>query len=138
MSPKSSKQAKMGLPEVSLGLIPGYGGTQRLPKLIGKAKALEMILTAQMIDAERAYDLGLVNHVVSHESLMEFCINLANSIAINSSEAIARAITSVNASDAPLVNGYGVEIENFGLCFETEDFIEGIEAFLEKRNPDFQ
>lgn len=133
----AGEHAKMGLPEVSLGMIPGYGGTQRLPKLIGKTHAMEMILTGKMISAQKAYQLKLINQVVAHEELMQYCLNLANTIAKNSSQAIAKAIKAVNASDAHLVNGYSVEIENFGLCFDSEDLDEGIEAFLEKRAPKF-
>lgn len=133
----ASHNARMGLPEVSLGLIPGYGGTQRLPQLVGKGRAMEMIMTAGMIDVERAVEFGLVNHVVSQEELLSHCKKLANKIANNSSVAISHAIKAVNASFKNNINGYAVEIEAFGTCFGTADFEEGTSAFLEKRKADF-
>ena len=133
----ASGNAKMGLPEVSLGLIPGYGGTQRLPQLVGKGKALEMITTGGMISAEDAFTHGLVNHVVPQEELIEFCENMADKIARNSPLAIASAIKAVNANFEDSVNGFEVEIAAFGKCFGTDDFIEGTSAFLEKRKPKF-
>ncbi|SDW23497.1 enoyl-CoA hydratase [Lutibacter oricola] len=134
----ASLNAKMGLPEVTLGVIPGYGGTQRLPQLVGKGKAMEMILTAQMISAEEAKDYGLVNYVVDQAELLPLCEKLANKICRNSSVAISAAIKSVNANYTNCVNGYAVEIENFGLSFGTDDFKEGTTAFLEKRKPNFE
>jgi enoyl-CoA hydratase len=133
----ASSNAKMGLPEVSLGLIPGYGGTQRLPQLVGRGKALEMITTGGMITADEAYSFGLVNHVVSQEELLSFCEDLANKIARNSPMAIGAAIKAVNANYDQSVNGFKVEIESFGNCFGTTDFKEGTSAFLEKRKPQF-
>lgn len=133
----ASTNAKMGLPEVSLGLIPGYGGTQRLPQLVGKGKALEMITTGGMITADEARSYGLVNHVVSQEELLSFCEDLGNKIARNSPRAIGAAIKAVNANYDRSVNGFEVEIEAFGNCFGTEDFEEGTSAFLEKRKPNF-
>ncbi len=133
----ASHNARMGLPEVSLGLIPGYGGTQRLPQLVGKGRAMEMIMTAGMIDVERAVEFGLVNHVVSQEELLSHCKKLADKIANNSSIAIAQAIKAINASFKNNVNGYAVEIEAFGTCFGTADFEERTSAFLEKRKADF-
>jgi len=133
----ASTNAKMGLPEVSLGLIPGYGGTQRLPQLVGKGKALEMITTGGMITAEEAFDYRLVNHVVSQEELLSFCESLGKKIARNSPMAIAEAINAVNANYNQSVNGFEVEIKAFGACFGTDDFKEGTGAFLEKRKPDF-
>jgi enoyl-CoA hydratase len=133
----ASTNAKMGLPEVSLGVIPGYGGTQRLPQLVGKGKAMEMIMTAGMIPAEEAKNWGLVNYVVSQEELLAFCETLAGKIMKNSSSAIAGAIKAINANYTNCVNGYGVEIEQFGLSFGTNDFKEGTTAFLEKRKPNF-
>lgn len=130
--------AKLGLPEVSLGLIPGYGGTQRLAHLVGKGKAFEMILTGEMIDAQEAYQWGLVNKVVPSEALMNTCLDLAKKIASKSPTAIAAAIRAINAGYNPQLNGYEVEIEEFGKCFGTEDFKEGVSAFLEKRKPNFQ
>jgi len=133
----ASSNAKMGLPEVSLGLIPGYGGTQRLPQLVGKGRALEMITTGGMITADQALSYGLVNHVVSQEELLSFCEDLGNKIARNSPMAIGAAIKAVNANYDESVNGFKVEIAAFGDCFGTEDFDEGTSAFLEKRKPNF-
>ena len=133
----ASSNAKMGLPEVSLGVIPGYGGTQRLPQLIGKGKAMELIMTANMLTAEEAKEWGLVNHVVDLEELLPLAEKLASKIARNSSSAIANAISAVNANYDKKLNGYEVEKINFGNCFGTSDFEEGTTAFLEKRKPNF-
>lgn len=134
----ASTNAKMGLPEVSLGVIPGYGGTQRLPQLVGKGKAMEMIMTAGMISAEEAKEWGLVNYVVEQEELLPLCEKLASKITRNSSIAIAAAIKSINANYETNVNGFDVEIEQFGNSFGTNDFKEGTTAFLEKRKPKFE
>ena len=133
----ASTNARMGLPEVSLGLIPGYGGTQRLAQLIGKGRAMELIMTANMIDAEKALAYGLVNYVVSQEELLPKCYALAEKIKSNSSLAISAAIKAINANYTDGVNGYDIEISEFGKCFETEDFEEGTTAFLEKRKSKF-
>lgn len=133
----ASDNAKMGLPEVSLGVIPGYGGTQRLAQLVGKGKAMEMIMTADMISANDALSWGLVNHVVTQEELLAKCNEIANKILSKSSVAIASAIRAVNANYTDGVNGYSVEIDEFGKCFGTEDFKEGTSAFLEKRKANF-
>lgn len=133
----ASANARMGLPEVSLGVIPGYGGTQRLPQLIGKGRALELIMTAAMIDAAKALEYGLVNYTVPQEELLPFCEKLALKIANNSPVAIAYAIKAVNAGFKHDSNGYASEIEAFGACFGTADFKEGTTAFLEKRKADF-
>lgn len=133
----ASDNARMGLPEVSLGVIPGYGGTQRLPQLVGKGRAMEMIMTAGMINATEAKAYGLVNHVVPQEELIEFCKGIAGKIMKNSPRAIARAIETVNANYQDGVNGYETEIKAFGESFGTEDFKEGTTAFLEKRKADF-
>ncbi len=133
----AGRNAKMGLPEVSLGLIPGYGGTQRLPQLVGKGRAMEMIMTAGMIDAGRALDFGLVNHVVAQEELLEYCKKLAKKISNNSTVAISHAIKAVNDGFKNSVNGYASEIKAFGDCFGTADFKEGTTAFLEKRKANF-
>ena len=133
----ASSNAKMGLPEVSLGVIPGYGGTQRLPQLIGKGKAMELIMTASMLSAQEALNCGLVNYVVEQEELLPFAEKLAVKISRNSSTAIANAISAVNANYDKKRNGYKVEKENFGNCFGTPDFEEGTTAFLEKRKPKF-
>lgn len=134
----ASLNAKMGLPEVSLGVIPGYGGTQRLPQLVGKGKAMEMIMTASMISAEEAKQYGLVNYVVAQEELLPLCEKLALKIVKNSSVAIGAAIKAINANYTNCVNGFGVEIEQFGVSFGTDDFKEGTTAFLEKRKPNFE
>ena len=131
----ASSNAKMGLPEVSLGVIPGYGGTQRLAQLVGKGKAMEMITTGRMIDANQALNYRLVNNIVQPEDLISTCKDLANQIAKNSPNAISAAIKSINAGFNSNLNGYEVEINSFGSCFGTEDFIEGASAFLEKRKP---
>jgi len=133
----ASSNAKMGLPEVSLGVIPGYGGTQRLPQLIGKGRALEMIMTAGMIDAETAKNYGLINHLVKQEDLIPLAEKIANKISRNSTIAIAKAIKSVNAGFEDGKNGYNTEIKQFGKSFGTADFKEGTTAFLEKRPAKF-
>ena len=133
----ASENAKMGLPEVSLGVIPGYGGTQRLPQLVGKGKAMEMIMTAGMISAEDAKNCGLVNHVTTQEELILLAEKIASKILRNSPVAISAAIVAVNANFEDGVNGFDTEINAFGDCFGTEDFREGTTAFLEKRKPNF-
>ena len=133
----ASTNAKMGLPEVSLGVIPGYGGTQRLPQLVGKGRAMEMIMTAGMIDANQALSYGLVNHMVEQHELLALCEKIAVKIMRNSSVAIGKAIKAINANYKDGKDGYKVEIRQFGKCFDTEDFTEGTTAFLEKRQAVF-
>jgi enoyl-CoA hydratase len=133
----ASTNAKMGLPEVSLGVIPGYGGTQRLAQLVGRGKANEMVFSAGMIPAQDALTWGLVNHVVEPNELMQKAEEIALKIINNSGTAIQAAIRSINANYTDGVNGYSVEIEEFGNCFGTADFKEGTSAFLEKRKPNF-
>ena len=133
----ASDNAKMGLPEVSLGLIPGYGGTQRLPQLVGKGRAMEMILTGNMISAEKALQFGLVNHVVAQEELIASCLQIAKKIIQNSPNSAKVAIKAINAGFHKGEDGYNTEIELFGSCFGTADFIEGTTAFLNKRKPEF-
>lgn len=133
----ASENAKMGLPEVSLGVIPGYGGTQRLPQLVGKGRAMELIMTAGMIDAKQALDYGLVNHVTSQEELLPLAQQIAIKIMKNSTVAIAAAIRAVNANYTDGTNGFLVEIDEFGNSFGTADFKEGTAAFLEKRKANF-
>jgi enoyl-CoA hydratase len=134
----ASSNAKMGLPEVSLGVIPGYGGTQRLAQLVGRGKANEMVFTAGMIGAEEALKWGLVNAVVEQNELIAECEKLVGKILNNSKTAISSAIAAVNANYEDGVNGFKVEIEEFGKCFGTADFKEGTTAFLEKRKPNFR
>jgi enoyl-CoA hydratase len=134
----ASDNAKMGLPEVSLGVIPGYGGTQRLPQLIGKGRAMELIMTASMISADEAKACGLVNHVTTSEELMSTCHSLAKKIQRNSPVAISKAIKAINANFKDGEDGYRTEIKAFGFCFGTADFKEGTSAFLEKRKADFK
>jgi len=131
----AAEHALMGLPEVSLGLIPGYGGTQRLTQLVGRGHALEIILTGEMIDAQKALSIGLVNYVVPLSNLMDKTNTLLNKIATRSPRAISAAIRAVNASQSS--GGYETEINEFSNLFGTEEFKEGVLAFLEKRRPNF-
>jgi len=133
----ASDNAKMGLPETSLGVIPGYGGTQRLAQLIGKGRAMELVMTAGMIDAQIALNYGLVNHVTSQTELLDFAKSIASKIMRNSPVAIGKAIQAINANYKDGVNGFETEIRLFGECFATEDFKEGTTAFLEKRKAVF-
>lgn len=133
----ASDNAKMGLPETSLGVIPGYGGTQRLAQLIGKGRAMELVMTAGMIDAQTALNYGLVNHVTSQTELLDFAKSIASKIMRNSPVAIGKAIQAINANYKDGVNGFETEIRLFGECFATEDFKEGTTAFLEKRKAVF-
>ncbi|WP_158796291.1 enoyl-CoA hydratase/isomerase family protein [Pedobacter sp. L105] len=132
----AAETARMGLPEVTLGLIPGYGGTQRLTHLVGKGRALEMITTAEMITAEKAEKIGLVNHVVPLAELINKAEEILNKIKERAPLAIASAIKSVNAAKDK--DGFETEIKEFGNCFGTEDFKEGVNAFLEKRRSEFK
>ena len=134
----ASSNARMGLPETSLGVIPGYGGTQRLAQLIGRGKANEIIFTAGMLKADEALQWGLVNAVVEQADLLATCEIMAQKMLANSPMAIAAAIRCVNAGFTEGVNGFEVEIEEFGKCFGTSDFKEGTTAFLEKRKPNFR
>ena len=134
----ASSNSKMGLPEVSLGLIPGYGGTQRLAQLVGKGRALEMIMTADMVGADDAYRFGLVNHVVEADQLLAKALEILRKIIERSPFAVSSAIKSVNAGFKNRENGFAIEIEEFSRCFGSEDFKEGVDAFLNKRKPNFK
>lgn len=129
--------AKLGLPEVSLGVIPGYGGTQRLPMLVGRGRANQLIFSAEMIGAETAAAWGLVNKTVPPADLLAECTQLADKICRNSPAAIGYAIRAVNAGFDQGENGYLTEIGMFGRAFGTADFKEGTGAFLDKRKPVF-
>jgi enoyl-CoA hydratase len=133
----ASENAKFGQPEVNLGLIAGYGGTQRLIQYLGKTKATELHMTADVITAEQALQLGLVNYVVPQEQLMTKCLDLMEKIKSKSPKAITGVINSVNAYFENGVDGFKAEVEEFGKCFATEDFKEGTSAFLEKRKASF-
>ena len=133
----ATANAKFGQPETSLGLIPGYGGTQRLTQLIGKGKAMEMILTGDTIGADEALMLGLVNHVVANrEELMTKCHQILNKIYTKAPIAIANAIECINAVYTA-DDGYQKEANSFANCCKTADYKEGTTAFLEKRTPEF-
>lgn len=129
----ASENARFGMPEVGLGLLPGYGGTQRLPQLIGKGRALEFLLTADQIRADEALRLGLVNHVVPPAKLLNFCRQLLGKMLSKGPVALGLVIESVNAGYAPGQDGYAAEAAAFGKAFQTEDFKEGTQAFVEKR-----
>lgn len=135
----ASERAKLGLPEVTLGIHPGFGGTQRLIRIVGILRAKELIFTGKMISAEEAYKIGLVNKVVAHERLMEEVLSLAETIKANGPVAISFAKELINRSfSLDLHSGLQLEAESFGLCFGTYDQKEGMTAFLEKRKPLFK
>lgn len=134
----AADNAKVGQPEVTLGLIPGYGGTQRLTQLVGKGKAMELILTADMLGATEALQLGLLNHVVSPDELLPKAEEILNKILLRAPLAVAAAIAAINAALKHNVDGYETEITEFGKCFGTEDLKEGVDAFLNKRKPAFK
>jgi enoyl-CoA hydratase len=129
--------AKFGQPEVNLGLIPGYGGTQRLTRLIGKGRAIELLISGNMIDANTALQYGLVNYVVPADELLNKAIAVLSLINTKAPLAIAACIEAANAADDETRNGYATEIDAFGECFITEDMKEGTTAFLEKRKANF-
>lgn len=134
----ASDNAVFAQPEVNLGLIPGYGGTQRLPRLIGRGHATEMLLTGDMIDASRAYEIGLVNKVVALDELLEFSKTLMTTIISRAPVAISLVLEAIRASSLAPDEGLRREVTLFGRACETEDFKEGVSAFLEKRPAAFQ
>lgn len=134
----ASNNSKFGQPEVNLGIIPGYGGTQRLVQLVGKGKALELMMTADMIGAEEAYRLGLVNHVTTQEELMDKTRSILRKIHTKAPLAIAKVIKCVNDYFKEDVDGFETEIQEFAKCFATSDLQEGAAAFIEKRAPNFK
>lgn len=131
----AAENAKFGQPEVNLGLIPGYGGTQRLTQLIGKGRALELMMSGNMIQASEAHRMGLVNHVYPIESLLEEAKKLMHTILSKGPNAVGRVIAAVNATGSPNDGGYAAEVRLFGECFGTDEMKEGVGAFLEKRAP---
>ncbi|RZA01338.1 MAG: enoyl-CoA hydratase [Sphingobacteriaceae bacterium] len=133
----ASDNAKFGQPEVNLGLIPGYGGTQRLVQLVGKGKAMELLMSANMVDAHEAKALGLVNHVTTPETLLEETIKILSVINTKAPLAVAGCIKAANAVYDEKKDGFTEEISEFGNCFVTEDMKEGTTAFLEKRKAVF-
>lgn len=134
----ASENAKFGQPEVNLGLIPGYAGTQRLAQLIGRGRALELLMTADVINAQEAHRLGLVNHVVTLDQLIPKCEEILNKIKTKSPLAISSVIRCVNAYYEKKLDGNNVEINEFGNFFGSEDFKEGTQAFLNKRPAAFK
>jgi len=133
----ASPNALFGQPEVNLGILPGYGGTQRLVQLIGKGRAMELLMSGQNIDANTAYQYGLVNYVVPQEELLNKAMAILTIIQAKAPLAVAGCITCANAVFDESLNGYDVEVNAFGDCFNTQDRFEGVSAFLEKRKPSF-
>lgn len=133
----ASNKAKFGQPEVNLGIIPGYGGTQRLVQLVGKGKAMELMLTTDMLTAEEAQQLGLVNHVTAPEDLIAKAEEIINKIKTKSPSAVTGVIRSVNAYFEEGTDGFKEEIDVFRKCFGTKEFHEGVDAFINKRKPNF-
>lgn len=133
----AGENAKFGQPEVNLGILPGYGGTQRLPQLVGKGKALEMMMTGDMIDAHEAHRIGLVNHVVAAGEEVIKAKELIGHIATKAPLAVAGVIRAVEAYYDGVTDGFSVEAEEFGQCTATNDFREGARAFIERRKPEF-
>lgn len=134
----AAENARFGQPEVNLGIIPGYGGTQRLIQLIGKTKAMELLMTADMLKAEEAFRLGLVNYVVPMDQLLPKCVEIVEKIKTKAPFAIGKIVTCVNAYFEDGTDGLNFEINAFGECCGTEDFNEGANAFLNKRKANFK
>ncbi|MFM7357230.1 MAG: enoyl-CoA hydratase/isomerase family protein [Sediminibacterium sp.] len=133
----ASPNALFGQPEVNLGILPGYGGTQRLVQLIGKGRAMELLMSGQNIDANTALQYGMVNYVVPQEELLNKAMAILTIIQAKAPLAVAGCITCANAAFDESLNGYDVEVNAFGDCFNTQDRFEGVSAFLEKRKPSF-
>lgn len=134
----ASENAKFGQPEVNLGIIPGYGGTQRLTQLVGRGKALELMMTGDLISAMEAKEIGLVNHVVAKDELMSSAGKMMSRILSKGPVAVANVIRSVNAGFNFEFAGYEAEAQSFAACTTTRDFVEGTNAFIEKRQPQFK
>lgn len=135
----ASEKARFGQPEVKLGVIPGFGGSQRLPRLVGMGRALELMLTGDMIPAEEAYRIGLVNKVVPHDTLREEALAIAGTIASQAPLALRWILeAALQGEGRSTADGCDIEANLFGLCFSTEDQKEGMAAFVEKRAPKFQ
>ena len=135
----ASERAKFGQPEVTLGIMPGNGGTQRLPRLVGKGRAIELILTGNMIDAQEAYRIGLVNQVCAPEELIAKAEGILNTIYTKGPVAVKLCLEAIqHGMEMTLEEGVQLESNLFGLCFSTEDMKEGTQAFIEKRKPDFK
>lgn len=134
----ASENAKFGQPEVNLGLLPGYGGTQRLTQLIGKGRAIELMISGNMIEAATALQYGLVNYVVPQEELLAKGLNILHNIITKAPIAVGKCIAAANAVYDETQNGFAFEVDAFGACFGTNDKVEGTNAFLEKRKPVFK
>ncbi len=135
----ASESASFGLPEITLGIIPGFGGTQRLPRLIGMNRAKELIFTGKMISAAEAFEMGMVNKVVSSDKLMDEVILTANNIAKKGKVALRAAKQAVNNGvNVDLATGLTIEVDAFALCMTSEDSKEGLNAFIEKRKAEFK
>lgn len=134
----ANPNARFGQPEVNLGLIPGYGGTQRLIQLIGKGRAMELLLTGDMIDAEKALEYGLITHITAPEELIPTAKKIISKISQKGPQAIASTIKIVNAYFDKTTNGFIKEVVGFGKAIESEESTEGVNAFLEKRKPNFR
>ena len=134
----ASEQAKFGQPEINLGIIPGYGGTQRLPRLIGKGRAMEMMMTGELMNAEEAYRVGLINMICKPDELLQTAEIKMRAIVSKPKFALEQLIKSTNASDRDQGIGYQTEADSFGKCFSSDEKTEGVSAFLEKRKPNFK
>lgn len=135
----AGEQAKLGQPEINLAIIPGFGGTQRLSRIVGRAKAIEMILTGDMIDANEAHSIGLVDRVTSEAELMNVATTIGEKIAAKSLPVVSLALRAINEGlERPLIEGLTLESYLFSKIFETEDVREGLSAFIEKRQPKFK